>query len=486
MSLDGLAIKKLAFELKEKLLGGKIDKLAQPNSQTLTFQVRVNNENKRMLASINPQNARLVITNERFENPPAPPLFVMVMRKHLQNAQIADIRQIDNERMIEFLLDGRNEVGEKTSFSLVFELMGKNSNIILRTPDDVILDAIRKVGINTNAYRQIQPGLSYIMPPSQEKLDPFTLDEETLEKHLLSLQPTWTLKKALLATLAGFGPQSILELICRAGLKDDERIEFLGQGDYRAIYLALEKLKADFFENAWQAEWVMEDDTPFAFAPFTLTQYASYKKEIFDDLSTLLERYYHTKEVKERFKQRQDAIKRIIRHEIERCEKKYALQLETIDKKDQFEPYRIYGELLTANLWRIDKKASEVILENFYDDNKPITIPLNTELTPNDNAQSYFKRYNRAKKGAEQASLHAKATEEELNYLATILDNLLMAEKNEELSQIREELAQSGYVKKESAKKKKKEDTLTLTPYEYQSYDIFVGKNNLQNDYLTL
>lgn len=485
MSLDGLAIRSLARELKEKLTGGRIDKLSQPNPQTLTFQVRTDNQTLRLLASINPQNARLVLTQERFENPTKPPLFVMVIRKHLTNAIISDIRQLGYERMIEFLVEGRNEIGEKTTFSLIFELMGKNSNVILRKMDNIILDAMRKVGANTNQYRQIQPGLAYIMPPSQDKVEPFELSEEDFSRLILAHPSQMSLEKALLSILGGFGPQSVRELIYCAGLESETRIEYLGEGDYRKLYFALEKMKTSFLNNSWQPEVRFKEGSPFTFAPFCLTVFDTLEQKPYKDLSSLLENYYRTKEAKERFMQRKQGLLRIIRHEIERCEKKYAIQLSTIAKKEECEIYRIYGELLTANLYRI-KQGESASVENFYEDNKPITIPLDPEKTPNDNAQAYFKIYNRAKNGAEQASLHAQNTKEELTYLQSIVESLDLATEANELNEIRRELGESGYAKKEPTKKKKQDEGFKLLQTSFDDYDIFIGKNNLQNDYLTL
>lgn len=485
MSLDGLAIRSLARELRETLIGGRIDKLSQPNPQTLTFQVRTEQKTHRLLASISPQNARLVLTEERFENPQKPPLFVMVIRKHLSNAIITEIRQLGYERMIEFLLEGKNEIGEKTTFSLLFELMGKNSNIILRRLDNVILDAMRKVGANTNQYRQIQPGLSYVMPPAQDKVEPFTLTEEAFSSLILSLAPQTSLEKALLKILGGFGPQSVRELVFRAGLDSDARIEYLGEGDYRKLFFALNSLKASYLEGTWQAEVRLNEGIPFAFAPFELSLFHAFEKKSYESLSDLLENYYRIKEKDERFTQRKQAILRTVKHEIERCEKKYAIQLATIAKKEETEIYRIYGELLTANLYRV-KQGSEVTLENFYENNTPITIPLDREKSPNDNAQAYFKLYNRAKNGAEQASLHAKATKEELDYLESVTDSLNLATKNSDLSEIRRELGESGYIKKEPVKKKKQEEGFTLLQKDFDGFNLFIGKNNLQNDYLSL
>ena len=484
MSLDGLAIRSLAKTLKKQLCTGKVDKIAQPNPQTLTYQVRVAGENKRLLASISPQNARLVLSEERFQNPETPPLFVMVLRKHLQNAQITDIYQLDYERMIIFELSGYDEIGESTKFKLIFELMGKNSNIILLNDQGIILDAMRKVGLHTNTYRQIQPGLAYIMPPSQNKLDPFDLKMDELSQLILKNPSTMTLNKALLNILGGFGPQSVEELIYRANIPSQTRIEYLGEGDYQNLEIALRDLKEGFTNDQWQAEIVYKDGEPFTFAPFTLKQFHSFEKKSFEDLSVLLETYYHVKEKHERFTQQANSLGRIIQHEIERCEKKYSLQLETIAQKENAEIYRIYGELITANLYRI-KQGETTTLENFYDNNAPITIALNPQKTPNDNAQAYFKTYNRAKNGASQASKQAEQTKEELDYLKSILDALHLSQKDDDLLEIRQELEQSGYLK---AKVQKKKQTQTMTNLKtiYQDYEIYIGKNNLQNDYLTL
>lgn len=486
MSLDGIAMAALTKEMSEKLTEGRIDKISQPNNQTLTFQVRVDGQNKKILASINPQNTRLVITKETFDNPQQPPLFCMVLRKHLQNALISEVEQIERERMIRFTCLGRNEIGEPTKVFLLFELMGKNSNIILLNEENTILSAMRLVGAHTNAYRQIQPGLDYVMPPAQNKQNIETLTEEGLIEHLLEQPNTRTVKKALMNILAGFGPQSIAELLERSHIEADTRLEFLGQIDYQNIFSNLQQLVQTIQTGNWQPTLIRHHGVPVAFAPFELHQFEMEKHESYDSMSELLEAYFTDKERNERFEQKKNALERILRHEKERCEKKYAIQLETIEKVDTVEIYRIYGELLTANLYQI-KQGKEATVLNFYDENKPIVIEMNPELTPNDNAQKYFKIYNRAKKGAEKATLQAEITAQELDYIASISEGLENAKTFEDIAEIRKEMAASEYVKAQPQKRKKKvENTPKPLILETEGYTLYIGKNNIQNDYVTL
>lgn len=489
MSLDGIAMRALAQDLWATIGGGRIDKIAQPSATTMTMGVRAQSKNYKCFATINPQSARVSLTRESFDSPQTPPQFCMVLRKHIQGAVIENIRQVDWERMIAFDLRGRNEIGEETTFTLLFELMGKNSNIMLLDAAGTILDAIKRVGMGTNNYRQFQPGIPYQLPPAQNKFSLEELDEGTLAQALLDQGLSKSAAKALLATVAGLGPQTVTELLVRAGIAPDTRLEYLGEIDYSRLWRECEALRKRAESADWQPTLVYHEREIIAFAPFPLTQFESFHQETREQMTTLLEDFYETKERQERFNQKRASLERIIRHEKERCEKKLALQLEKVDALAHADEWRIKGELITANLYRI-KQGSTAEVENFYKDGAPLeTITMNPSKTPNENAQTFFKKYNKAKISAEKAAVQAERTAEELEYLRTIEDSLEQALDTEDLTDVRLELEEAGYAKRltlgKQGRNKKQTHKPQPTHLSLNGYDLYIGKNNHQNDYVT-
>ncbi|MEE0435145.1 MAG: NFACT RNA binding domain-containing protein [Peptococcaceae bacterium] len=485
MSLDGIAMRALAQDLKNQLLGGRIDKIAQPSATTMTMTVRAAGSNHKCFATINPQSARVSLTKQTFDSPLTPPQFCMVLRKHIQGAVIEDVHQIDWERMIAFDLRGRNEIGEITTFTLLFELMGKNSNIILLDDHGTILDAIKRVGMGTNNYRQFQPGIPYQMPPAQHKLPLDTLNETTLTSALLDTGLQKTAAKALLATIAGLGPQTVTELLICADIAPDTRIEYLGDIDYSRLWQQCDKLLARCTHADWQPTLVYQGREIFAFAPFSLVQFDSFHQETRPTMTTMLEDYYAIKEQQELFQQRRSSLERIVRHEKERCEKKLALQLEKVDALEYADDWRIKGELITANLYRI-KQGPVAEVENFYKNGALERIEMNPSKTPNENAQAFFKKYNKAKVSAEKAAVQAERTGEELEYLRTIEDSLEQAQNTEDLIDVRLELEEAGYAKRHAQSRNKKAVHKPQPTHLFiDGYELYIGKNNHQNDYVT-
>ena len=445
MSLDGIAMRALAQDLKTKLSGGRIDKISQPSATTMTMGVRAGGHNHKCYATINPQSARVSLSRKSFESPQTPPQFCMVLRKHIQGAVIENIRQVDWERMIAFDLRG-----------------------------------------GTNNYRQFQPGIPYQMPPAQNKRALDTLDEASLAEALLEQGLSKTASKALLSAIAGLGPQTVTELLVRANIAPDTRVEFLGEIDYHRLWQQCSGLIARCADADWQPTLVYRGREIFAFAPFALEQFAAFHQETRPDMTTMLEDFYEIKEEQELFSQKRTSLERIVRHEKERCEKKLALQLEKVDELEHADSWRIKGELLTANLYRI-KQGPSAEVENFYKDGAPLeTIEMNPSKTPNENAQGYFKKYNKAKISAEKAALQAERTSEELEYLRTIEDSLDQAQTTDDLTDVRLELEEAGYAKRHAQPRGKKAQHKPQPTHLFiDGYELYIGKNNHQNDYVT-
>lgn len=491
VSLDGIAIRALTEELNTLLAGGRIDKIQQPDSQTIIFNIRQRGQNHKLLISIHPQSARFHITNTNKPNPQQPPLFCMVLRKYLEGSKLQSIKQQGLERIVHFDFIGYDELGEKSNKVLICEFMGKHSNMILINPKtNLIIDSIKRLGSSTSQYRQVLPGLTYISPPPQKKISPQELTEEKLIQFFLENNSEKSISQGLLELVTGIGPQTSKELVIRAGINPDTGIEFLGQYEYSKLWQQITWLNNLIINNDYQPTLVKNKENPIAFAPFFLEQFTGLNQISFPTMSELVEFFIGKKEESNLFKQKSLALEKVIDRELERCQKKLVLQLNKIAEGKQGEKYKIWGELLTANLYQL-KQSNKAIVPNFYSENQElIEIPMDENLTPNENAQNYFKKYNKTKIGVEKAKEQSKLTQEEISYLETIKSSLERAESLSELQEIRWELEEAGYIKSKPEKNKSRDKNSTPTPSPHSFYingfKVLVGKNNKQNDYLTL
>lgn len=489
MSLDGIAIHALADELQELLVGGRIDKIQQPDSSTILLSVRQPGRPNKLLLSCNAQTARIGITTQAKANPAQPPLFCMVLRKHLEGSKIVAVRQSGWERIVEIVCEGYDELGERATRILIGEFMGKHSNLILINPEtNVILDSARRLGFDMSQYRQVLPGLTYITPPPQDKADITDITQDEMIAWFMDAPSSQSLKKILLNHIAGFGPQTAAEVIHRSGLNPDDRVDFLGQYDYDRIWQQILWLRNLLQRKDYHPTLVEGGKKAMAFAPFPLEQFAQYEQKELPSMSALVEQFIGRKEQDNLLAQRSGDLERIINREIERCEKKLALQLEKVQEGDDAEHLKIWGELLTANLYQL-KQGEEAHVINYYDpDQATITIPMQPNLTPNENAQKYFKKYAKAKAGAQQSLVQAEHTQDELNYLDSIANSLRNAQSPDDLQDIRLELETAEYVKAKLTKqnkKAKKEPEFKPLVLHYGTLEVVVGKNNVQNDYVT-
>jgi len=489
MSLDGIAIHALADELQQQFVGSRIDKIQQPDASTILLSVRQAGQNHKLLLSCNAQTARIGITNTSKPNPAQPPLFCMVLRKHLEGSRITAIQQIGWERIIHIVCEGFDELGERATRILIGEFMGKHSNLILINPQtNTILDSARRLGVEMSHYRQVLPGLQYVTPPPQDKESLLDLTEEQLIGFFLEAPSSQSLKKILLNHIAGFGPQTAAELIHRAGLNPDDRVDFLGQYDYNRIWQQLLWLRDLLDQKAYQPTLVEDGKKAIAFAPFPLQQFAQFTQTQLVSMSQLVEQFIGRKEQMNLLAQRAGDLERIINREMERCEKKLALQLDKVQEGENAEHLKIWGELLTANLYQLQQGPSAQVV-NYYDPEQAmLTIPMQANLTPNENAQKYFKKYAKAKIGAQQSAIQAEYTKDELNYLDSIKNSLQSAQTPDDLQDVRLELESAGYVKARLSKqnrKNKKAPVLKPLVVHYGDIEILVGKNNIQNDYVT-
>ncbi|MGI6224915.1 MAG: Rqc2 family fibronectin-binding protein [Peptococcales bacterium] len=490
MSLDGIAIHALVDELKPQLVGGRVDKIQQPDSNSIIITLRQPGKNLRLFITVNPQSARFHMTQTTRPNPLEPPLFCMVLRKHLEGAKLIDIRQKGLERIVHFLFEGFDELGNKVTRILIGEFMGKHSNLILiKQEEQIILDSIKRLSHAVNQYREVLPGKKYILPPPQEKMSLEEINEESLVTSFLNLSTELKVHKALLTILEGIGPQTAKELLVRADIAYDNRLEFLGEYEYLSLLKSISWLKNLVNEQSYEPT-LIKDSTgkPFAFAPFYLKQFTGFEHETFESMSNLIEFFIGKSEEKNLFKQKLGDLERILARELERCQRKLALQLEKQEEGQKADKFKLWGELLTANLYKI-KQGKEAKVTNFYSEKlEDVIIPLEPNLTPNENAQKYFHKYAKAKSGSLKALKQSKITLAEINYLETIQNSLARSENLTDLQEIRWELGEAEYLKARPTKNKSKgKGTIQSKPLTFitAGFTILVGKNNKQNDYVT-
>lgn len=462
MAFDASVIRCLAIELGEKLVGSRIDKIHQPQKDELYIVCRALRENYRLLISVNPSCSRLNLTEKKYENPPQPPMFCMLLRKHLGGGKITKIEQIGFERIVIFHIESYDELGDLTTKKLIVEIMGKHSNIILVNKDGKIIDSIKRIDISTSSVRQVLPSLTYKLPPNDRKnpLECLEFDLPEFDKR----EP----EKALLGEFSGISPQLATEIL-RVGF--NKTIGKISKNEFSPCVI---------YKNG--------EKTPFDFAALSLSQYGTdYEINKKESISSAIEEFYDKKAHTALLNRLSSELIRLVSNNIDRCEKKLGIFKRQIQDAAKREKYKIYGELLTANLYRIEYGDTEIDVDNYYSEKgEKITISLEGNLSPSKNAQKYYTRYNKAKTSEEQALIQKDKTEKELMYLESVADEILRAQTPSEIAEIKEELRETGYIPKDPALRKKKETVSAPMEFDVLGYRVFVGRNNKQNDYLTL
>ena len=454
MSFDGFFLHHMVEELRRELVNGRIQKINQPFEQELVLQIRSNRQSHRLLLSAHPVFGRIQLTQTTFENPAQPSTFIMVLRKYLQGALIESIEQVENDRIVEISVSNKNEIGDHIQATLIIEIMGKHSNILLVDKSShKILEVIKHVGFSQNSYRTLLPGSTYIAPPSTESLNPFTIKDEKLFE-ILQTQETTT--KNLQSLFQGLGRDTANEL---------ENI------------LVSDKLST--FRNFFNQETKpCLTETSFSPVPF-----ANQVREHFASLSDLLDTYYKDKAERDRVKQQASELIRRVENELQKNRHKLKKQEKELLATDNAEEFRQKGELLTTFLHQVPNDQDQVILDNYYT-NQPITIALDKALTPNQNAQRYFKRYQKLKEAVKYLTDLIEETKATILYLESV-ETVLNQAGLEEIAEIREELIQTGFIRRRQREKIQKRKK----PEQYLASDdktiIYVGRNNLQNDELT-
>ena len=484
MPFDALYLSAVTEELAPAV-GSRIDRVQQPTRDTVLLQLRSREGSRKLLITLNPNHPRVHFTELSFENPAQPPMFCMLLRKHLTAAKIAAFTQKPMERMLTITLDTYDELGDPARKLLVLELMGRTSNLILVGPDGRIIDCLRRVDLEMSETRQVLPGLYYHEPPAQDKRDPFSMTEADFAALLYSVDSPTRLDKLLLGSLNGLSPLLCRELSCRVcGETDADVLELEDRAEAARIL-------ADFFASCrpFTPTLLRRDGIPAEFSCVPIRQYGGYlEEERPESCCKLLDTFYGVRERAERQRQRAQQLTKTVTNHRDRVSRKLELQRKEKAESQDRERLRRCGDLITANFYRMTKGQTVLETEDFYDpDLKPVQIRLSPQLSPQQNAAKYYKDYARAKHAEQILSEQITRGERELSYLQSVLEELSRAETDRDLTEIRAELAEQGYVRDQERKKQMKQQP--SKPMEFVSssgFRILVGRNNRQNDQLTL
>jgi predicted ribosome quality control (RQC) complex YloA/Tae2 family protein len=473
MSFDGLFTRAMVQELSVLLKGGRISKIHQPYKNEIILVVRANGKNHKLLLSAHPSHARVQITNEGYDNPSQPPMFCMLLRKHLEGHILEDISQSGLDRMISFDISGRNEIGDPSHKQLMVEIMGRHSNIILIDKTrNMILDSIKHVSLAVNTYRSVLPGQEYILPPEQNKANPFDADAQDVLRRLDF--NAGKIDKQIVSNYSGISPLLAKEITFQAGLVNRTTLP-------NAFLSLIDRVKRHNY-----APSIMEGDKEY-FYIFPLES-TNAKVKSFPTLGEMLDRFYFGKSERDRVKQQATDIERLIMNEKEKNEKKIAKLEVTLLEANRAPQFQLFGELLTANLFAVRKGMKEIEVVNYYDENgSTILIPLNPLKTPSENAQRYFTKYQKAKTAVQIVQEQIEKARNEVLYFEALIQQVETASPKD-IAEIREELIEEGYIRNRQKKQNKKPHAIKPVLDRFYASDeteIIIGKNNKQNDYLT-
>ena len=481
MAFDAYFLTAVLDEIREKAIGARVEKIHQPSRDTVILLLRCEQGREKLIFAPNPAAPRLHLTAANPENPPEPPMFCMLLRKHLQGARLASITQPPMERAATFCFDCTDEMGYPVQKSLVAELMGRTCNLYLLGPDGRIIDCLRRIGLDETSKRPALPGLCYQAPENVQKQNPLEWDLEDYV-NLLTGTGSDVLADRLMDTLGGLSPLVCREAALFAAGDVDARVENL------EITCTAEKLCAFFEENLKHpAPWyyAQADGMPKQFAFCPIREYGSCQKA--ESFAGLLDQYYIVRDRRDAMRQKSQSLRKTVSNLCQRIVRKLAIQEKELEATYDRERLRQLGDIVTANIHRIVKGATTLEAEDFYDEEmKTVQIPISPILSPQQNAAKFYKDYTRMKNAEKELTKQIKLGEQELKYLQSVLDELNRAQTEPELEEIRQELAAGGYVRLDAARKRMKQHK--LSPMRFEStdgYPIYVGRNNRQNDELT-
>lgn len=482
MAFDGITIANIVHELNRNLLDGRINKIAQPETDELLLTIKTPGGQRRLSISASASLPLIYLTEGNKPSPMTAPNFCMLLRKHINNGRITKIWQPKLERIIHFEIEHLDELGDLCKKELIVEIMGKHSNIIFCNEDGTIIDSIKHVSSQMSSVREVLPGRTYFIPDTMEKSDPLSVSFAEFQR-VLTEKPM-PLSKTVYTSFTGISPVVAEEICYLSGIDSSltprELSEDLLTHLYRQFTLYFEEVSAGHFSPAIYYHGA----EPKEFSALPLTHFSQYIRKEYDSISRLLEDYYAEKNTLTRIRQKSVDLRRVVQTALERNRKKYDLQTKQLRDTENREKFKVYGELIHTYGYNLEPGAKKLEALNYYT-NEMITIPLDSTKTPQENALKYFEKYNKQKRTFEALTSLIEETRDDISYLESVSNALDIALSEDDLTQIKEELIESGYIRRKFTKKKVK---ITSKPFHYLSsdgYHIYVGKNNLQNEELT-
>lgn len=482
MAFDGITVAALVQELRDNLTGGRIAKIAQPEPDELLLTIKTPAGQRKLYISASASLPLIYLTDENKLSPMTAPNFCMLLRKHIGNGRITNISQPKLERIITLHIEHLNELGDLCEKKLIIEIMGKHSNIIFCDDKDMILDSIKHVSAQMSSVREVLPGRTYFIPDTMEKSDPLSVDVSSFME-ILRLKPV-PLGKAIYTSFTGISPVIAEDICFLAGLDSQLPASELNEDTLLHLFRQFSYYMDDIRGCHFHPCIYYDGTSPKDFGAVTLSHFSNYTKQEFTSISEVLNTYYATKNTLTRIRQKSADLRHVVQTALERNRKKYDLQKKQLRDTENREKYKVYGELIHTYGYNLAPNSRELTALNYYT-NEEITIPLDPTLTPAENAQKYFNKYNKQKRTFEALTALIQETADDIHYLESISNSLDIALTEADLIQIKEELMQTGYVRRKYTKKKEK---ITSRPMHYISsdgYHMYVGKNNLQNDELT-
>lgn len=483
MAFDGVVISNIVYDLKEKLTGGRIYKIYQPENDELNIVIKNNKDSYRLMLSADASLPLIYILGLSKENPMSAPNFCMLLRKHIGNGRIIDVMQPGFERIVEFTIEHLDEMGDVCRKKLIIEIMGKHSNIIFTDHKGMIIDSIKHVSHLVSSVREVLPGRRYEYPPDGGKINPMELDRGLFDSTVMT--KTADACKAIYTSLTGFSPVVANEICYRADIDPRTSVAELGEGADR-LYKCTMDIVDQIKRRDYDPVIVFDGYKPVEFSSVMLTMYSDKQIEHRNSISELLDEYYYRKALVTRMRQKSTDLRRIVQTAIERTSRKYDLQMKQLKDTENREKYKVYGELINTYGYSVKQGEKSFKALNYYT-NEEIIIPLDSQIPVMDNAKRYFAKYNKQKRTCEALTKLTVETREELEHLQSVQAFLDMAVDEAALAEVKEELTMCGYIRGHYGSKNNKKKVKSK-PYHYVSSDgfhMYVGKNNLQNDELT-
>ena len=468
MAFDGITIANIVSELNHTIVGGKINKIAQPEADELMITVKNNRTQYRLFLSASASLPLIYLTGENKQGPLTAPNFCMLLRKHIGSARILSVTQPGLERILIFELEHLNELGDICRKKLIVEIMGKHSNIIFCQEDDTIIDSIKHISANMSSVREVLPGRTWFIPHTQDKMDPLSMSREAFTETVFGKNlPVF---KAVYTSLTGFSPLIAEELCVRSGIDPKRQAQELEETEKETLWQTTDDLVDRIRRQDFSPVIVYQEEEPLEFAAFPLTKYQDQKSVSYESISQVLESYYSMKNKITLIRQKSADLRRIVTTAIERTSKKYELQQKQQKDTEKKEKYRIYGELLNTYGYHLEEGARSLEALNYYT-NEMITIPLDEHLSAAENAKKYFDRYTKLKRTEEALNELLEETRSDLEHLESIRTSLDIALDEDDLVEVREELMEYGYLRRKGSSGKKKK--IVSRPFHYRSSDGF-------------